>query len=200
MPQQQLGPGLPDAGHPGQGSAHASLSPLLPVEGDGIAVDLLLDGGYQGEGGALGVDGDLPAVQGNGPGAVMAVLDHAEDRNGIAVAVHHRLDRRDMPLAAVQQNQVRQGAEAVVLPFVGLAAGLLSQSLIPAGYLCSAAAALPAYLLTGIFHCIVLWAQGHPAWGAAMSVTLRELCVSLLWSLPMTWLFRRVYLRVHVDD
>ena len=88
----------------------------------------------------------------------------------------------------------------LILPLVGLAAGLLSQSLIPAGYLCAAAAALPAYLLTGIFHCIVLWAQGHPAWGAAMSVTLRELCVSLLWSLPMTWLFRRVYLRVHVDD
>lgn len=88
----------------------------------------------------------------------------------------------------------------LILPLVGLAAGLLSQSLIPARYLCSAAAALPAYLLTGIFHCIVLWAQGHPAWGAAMSVTLRELCVSLLWSLPMTWLFRRVYLRVHVDD
>lgn len=88
----------------------------------------------------------------------------------------------------------------LILPLVGLAAGLLSQSLIPAGYLCSAAAALPAYLLTGIFHCIVLWAQGHPAWGAAMSVTLRELCVSLLWSLPMTWLFRRAYLRVHVDD
>lgn len=88
----------------------------------------------------------------------------------------------------------------LILPLVGLAAGLLSQSLIPAGYLCSAAAALPAYLLTGIFHCIVLWTQGHPAWGAAMSVTLRELCVSLLWSLPMTWLFRRVYLRVHVDD
>ena len=88
----------------------------------------------------------------------------------------------------------------LILPLVGLAAGLLSQSLIPAGYLCSAAAALPAYLLTGIFHCIVLWAQGHPAWGAAMSVTLRELCVSLLWSLPMTWLFRWVYLRVHVDD
>ena len=88
----------------------------------------------------------------------------------------------------------------LILPLVGLAAGLLSQSLIPAGYLCSAAAALPAYLLTGIFHCIVLWAQGHPAWGAAMSVTLRELCVSLLWSMPMTWLFRRVYLRVHVDD
>lgn len=88
----------------------------------------------------------------------------------------------------------------LILPLVGLAAGLLSQSLIPAGYLCSAAAALPAYLLTGIFHCIVLWAQGHPAWGAAMSVTLRELCASLLWSLPMTCLFRRVYLRVHVDD
>ena len=88
----------------------------------------------------------------------------------------------------------------LILPLVGLAAGLLSQSLIPAGYLCSAAAALPAYLLTGIFHCIVLWAQGHPAWGAAMSVTLRELCASLLWSLPMTWLFRKVFLRVHIDD
>ena len=88
----------------------------------------------------------------------------------------------------------------LILPLVGLAAGLLSQSLIPAGYLCSAAAALPAYLLTGIFHCIVLWAQGHPAWGAAMSVTLRELCVSLLWSLPMTWLFLRVFRRVHADD
>ena len=88
----------------------------------------------------------------------------------------------------------------LILPFVGLSAGLLSRSLIPAGYLCSAASALPAYLLTGLFHCIVLWAQGHPAWGAALSVTIRELCVSLLWSLPMTWLFRRVYLRVHADD
>ena len=77
----------------------------------------------------------------------------------------------------------------LIFPLVGLAAGLLSQSLIPAGYLCSAAAALPAYLLTGVFHCIVL-----------MSVTLRELCASLLWSLPMTWLFRKVFLRVHIDD
>ena len=88
----------------------------------------------------------------------------------------------------------------LIFPLVGLAAGLLSQSLIPAGYLCSAAAALPAYLLTGVFHCIVLWATGHAAWAAGMSVTLRELCASLLWSLPMTWLFRKVFLRVHIDD
>ena len=88
----------------------------------------------------------------------------------------------------------------LIFPLVGLAAGLLSQSLIPAGYLCSAAAALPAYLLTGVFHCIVLWATGHAAWTAGMSVALRELCASLLWSLPMTWLFRKVFLRVHIDD
>ena len=88
----------------------------------------------------------------------------------------------------------------MIFPLVGLAAGLLSQSLIPAGYLCSAAATLPAYLLTGVFHCIVLWAQGHAAWSAGMSVTLRELCASLLWSLPMTWLFLRVFRRVHADD
>ena len=87
----------------------------------------------------------------------------------------------------------------LIFPLVGLSAGLLSQSLIPAGYLCSAAASLPAYLLTGVFHCIVLWATGHAAWTAGLSVTLRELCVSLPWSLPMAWLFRKVYRRVHID-
>lgn len=88
----------------------------------------------------------------------------------------------------------------LIFPLVGLSAGLLSQSLIPAGYLCSAAASLPAYLLTGVFHCIVLWATGHAAWTAGLSVTLRELCVSLPWCLPMAWLFRKVYRRVHIDD
>ena len=88
----------------------------------------------------------------------------------------------------------------LIFPLVGLSAGLLSQSLIPAGYLCSAVASLPAYLLTGVFHCIVLWATGHAAWTAGLSVTLRELCVSLPWSLPMAWLFRKVYRRVHIDD
>ena len=88
----------------------------------------------------------------------------------------------------------------LIFPLVGLSAGLLSQSLIPAGYLCSAAASRPAYLLTGVFHCIVLWATGHAAWTAGLSVTLRELCVSLPWSLPMAWLFRKVYRRVHIDD
>ena len=88
----------------------------------------------------------------------------------------------------------------LIFPLVGLSAGLLSQSLIPAGYLCSAVASLPAYLLTGVFHYIVLWATGHAAWTAGLSVTLRELCVSLPWSLPMAWLFRKVYRRVHIDD
>ena len=88
----------------------------------------------------------------------------------------------------------------LIFPLVGLSAGLLSQSLIPAGYLCSAVASLPTYLLTGVFHCIVLWATGHAAWTAGLSVTLRELCVSLPWSLPMAWLFRKVYRRVHIDD
>lgn len=88
----------------------------------------------------------------------------------------------------------------LTLPLVGLLAGLLAQSLLPAGYLCSAVAALPAYLLTGAFHCVVLWATGRAAWSAGLSVTLRELCVSVPWSLPMTWLFRKVYRYVHRDD
>ncbi len=88
----------------------------------------------------------------------------------------------------------------LIFPLVGFLSALLSKSLIPAGYLCSAAAALPAYLLTGSFHCVVLWAGNHAAWRAGMSISLRELCVSLLWCLPMTWLFRKVYRRVHADD
>lgn len=88
----------------------------------------------------------------------------------------------------------------LIFPLVGLSAGLLSQSLIPAGYLCSAVSAFPAYLLTGAFHCFVLWATGHAAWLAGLSVTFRELCVSLLWNLPMTWLFRKVFRYVHRDD
>ena len=88
----------------------------------------------------------------------------------------------------------------LIFPLVGLSAGLLSQSLIPAGYLCSAVASLPAHLLTGVFHCIVLWATGHAAWTTGLSVMLRELCLSLPWSLPMAWLFRKVYRRVHIDD
>lgn len=88
----------------------------------------------------------------------------------------------------------------LILPLVGLVSALLSQSLIPAGFLCSAAAALPAYLMTGLFHCVVLWAQGRSAWAAGLSISLRELIVSLIWTVPMTWLFRRVYRRVHADD
>lgn len=88
----------------------------------------------------------------------------------------------------------------LILPLVGLSAGLIARSLIPAGYLCSAVTALPAYLFTGVFHCIVLWAQGHAAWAAGMSVSLRELCASLLFTLPMTFLFRKVHVRVHQDD
>lgn len=88
----------------------------------------------------------------------------------------------------------------LIFPLVGLVSGLLARSLIPAGCLCSAAAALPAYLLTGLFHCVVLWAQSRSAWAAGLSVSFRELVVSLPWTIPMTLLFLRVYRRVHQDD
>ena len=90
------------------------------MEGDSVAVDLLLDGGNEGKGGALGPDGDLAAVQRDGTGAVMAVLDHTEYRYGIAVPVHHGPDGRHVPLPAVEEDQVGQGAEALVLPLVRL--------------------------------------------------------------------------------
>ena len=88
----------------------------------------------------------------------------------------------------------------LIFPLVGLCAGLISKSLIPSGILCSLAAALPAYLLTGLFHCAVLWGQGHAAWLAGCSVALREMCVSLPWVFPVTWLFQKVFRRVHLDD
>lgn len=88
----------------------------------------------------------------------------------------------------------------VILPPAALCAALLSRSWLPAGYVCSAAAALMTYTLTGAFHCAVLWATGHAAWQAGARTALLELGASLPWCLPMTWMLRRVFLRVHADD
>ena len=88
----------------------------------------------------------------------------------------------------------------LILPPAALCAALVSRSFLSAGYVCSAAAALATYTLTGAFHCAVLWATGHAAWGPGLRTAVLELGLSLPWCVPMTWLFRRVYLRVHADD
>lgn len=88
----------------------------------------------------------------------------------------------------------------LVFPVAGLCASLLSQSILPAGYLCSFAAAAAAFLLTDGFHCFLLWAGGQAAWGAGLSVMAREMLLTLPLVIPVTLLYRSVYRRTHLDD
>ena len=88
----------------------------------------------------------------------------------------------------------------LIVPVVGLCAALISQSLIKAGYLCSLVVSAVSFILTGAFHCLALWAQGHAAWATGGYLMVRELCVSVLLSIPATALFSAVYHKTHMDD
>ena len=88
----------------------------------------------------------------------------------------------------------------LIFPLAGLCAALISMSWLPAGFLCSLVTSAAAFVLTGVFHCLVLWARGKAAWGAGALVCGRELLVSVLLALPVTLLFRAVYRRTHLDD
>lgn len=87
----------------------------------------------------------------------------------------------------------------LVFPFVGLFSSLLAQGLLQAGFLCSLAAAAIAFFLTDSFACFVLWSRGKAAWEAGAFLALREFCVTLPLSLPLTALFQAVYRRTHSD-
>ena len=88
----------------------------------------------------------------------------------------------------------------LIFPLVGLCAGVLSQSWLPAGFLCSLAAAAVAFFFTGSFHCLLLWMLGKAAWEAGADVALREFCVTLPLIVPLTLLYRSVYLRTRRDS
>lgn len=88
----------------------------------------------------------------------------------------------------------------MIFPLIGLCAGLLSQSWLPAGFLCSLVSAVAAYTLTGGFHCLILWMDGKAAWEAGAMVAVREFCVSVPFILLLTPLYRSVFLRTHMDD
>ena len=88
----------------------------------------------------------------------------------------------------------------LVFPAAALGAALISQSLLPAGFLCAAAGSLLAFLLTDFFHCLLLWLRGQAAWSAGAWVFLRELCVSLPLLIPVVLLFSAVFRRTHLDD
>lgn len=84
----------------------------------------------------------------------------------------------------------------LLFPIVGLLSSLLVQGAMSNGFLCSAFAAAIAYLLSGIFHCLLM---GGP-WGPGLFLTVRELVVALPFTIPMTFLFRAVHSRTHWND
>jgi len=88
----------------------------------------------------------------------------------------------------------------LVFPVIGLCTSILAQSVLPAGFFCSLVGTVIAFLLTGLFHCVLLWVSGHAAWGAGLFLMLRELCVSLPLLFPVTVLYRAVYRKTHIYD
>ena len=88
----------------------------------------------------------------------------------------------------------------LIFPFAGLFAALLSESILPAGYLCSSVASLLAFLLTGTFHMFLLWLDGKNPGSAGFKVMALEFALTFPAVFPMTALYRWVYVRTHLDD
>lgn len=88
----------------------------------------------------------------------------------------------------------------LLFPLAGLCASLLSQSLLPAGLLCSLSGTAIAFLMTGVFHCLLLWANGKTAWGSGLFLTLREFCVTAPLTVPVDLLYRAVFRKTHLYD
>ncbi len=87
----------------------------------------------------------------------------------------------------------------LIFPLAGLCAGLLAQSWLPAGFLCSFVSAAAAFLLHGGFRCLILWMRGSAAWEAGALVMVREFCVAVPFIIPLTLLYRAVYRRTRFD-
>ena len=79
---------------------------------DGVAVDLLLDLGQQHKCRADGTRRDFALFAHQAARAVPVVLDHAEDGNVYLKLIENFPDGRELPLAAVEQQQVRQRLKA----------------------------------------------------------------------------------------
>ena len=93
----------------------------LVVERDGKAVRLLLDLTDQGEDVRRGVQVDLAALRGDERArAVAVVLDHAEDRHTHMHLRAHALGDTRMRDAAVDEHDVRQGAELLIAVQIAL--------------------------------------------------------------------------------
>lgn len=88
----------------------------------------------------------------------------------------------------------------LIFPLAGLLASLIARSLLPAGFLCSLTVSALAFLLTDLFHCLLLWVDGKAAWGTGFSVLAREFLVTAPLTVPVTLLFRAVFRKTHQND
>ena len=88
----------------------------------------------------------------------------------------------------------------VIFPLAGLCSALISQSWLPAGYLCALTGSTISFLMTGLAQCLLLTIRGKGAWAAGLSVCFRELLVSAVLIFPVTLLFRWTFRRTHLDD
>ena len=88
----------------------------------------------------------------------------------------------------------------LIFPLAGLCSALISQSWLPAGYLCSLAGSTISFLMMGFTQCLLLAIRGKRAWAAGLSVCFRELLVSAVLVIPVTILLRWVFQRTHLDD
>lgn len=88
----------------------------------------------------------------------------------------------------------------LIFPLAALCAGLVSQSWLPAGILCSLVGSAVAFFLLDGFQCLLLWMNGKAAWQAGAFVGLREFCVTVPLVIPVTLLFRTVFRRTRFDD
>ena len=88
----------------------------------------------------------------------------------------------------------------LIFPVIGLLSSLLARGVLPAGFFCSLAAVILALCLTDLFRCLLLWISGRNIWRAGLFLLLRELCVTLPFSLPVILLYRMAARKVHLYD
>lgn len=88
----------------------------------------------------------------------------------------------------------------MVFPLVGLFSSLLSKGLLRPGFLCSLLSTAISFALTDGFACFLLWSRGKAAWETGAFLALREFCVASPLVIPVSLLFRAVFLRTHSDE
>lgn len=83
----------------------------------------------------------------------------------------------------------------LLFPAAGLLAGLLSRSVLRAGFLCSLAGSAAAFLLLDLFRCLLLRTGQQGVWAAGCSIMAREFLITAPLIIPVTLLFRAVHRR-----